>query len=54
MIQNNDNSIKIIANYKEKNYQFIEELTKPLNIFYNELCSYFQINPNNFIFYYKL
>ena len=48
MFQNKDNSIKIIVNYKENNYQFISELTKPLNIFYNELCSYFQINPNNF------
>jgi hypothetical protein len=48
MFQNKDNSITIIVNYKENNYQFIAELKKPLNIFYKELCSYFQINPNNF------
>lgn len=53
MFQNNDNSVNIIINYKENNYQFIAELTKPLNIFYNELCSYFKINPNNFTLLYN-
>lgn len=48
MFQNNEPAIQIIVNYKENNYQFITELSKTLNAFYNELCSYFQINPNNF------
>ena len=48
MLKNNDNTIKITVNYREINYQFITEPTKSLNMLYNELCSYFQINPNHF------
>ena len=41
----------ITLNFKQNNYQFSTELIKPLNIFYNEVCSYLQINPNNFSLY---
>jgi hypothetical protein len=43
----------IVVNYNEKNYQFSTELIKPVNIFYNEICSYFQINPNNYILFFN-
>ena len=52
MEQSNEVSKIIVVNYKDNNYQFSTELEKPINIFYNEICSYFQINPNNFILYY--
>ena len=41
----------ITLNFKQNNYQFSTELIKPLNTFYNEVCSYLQINPNNFSLY---
>ena len=49
---NNKNSKIILVTYNENNYQFASELIKPINIFYNEICSYLQINPNQFILYY--
>ncbi len=52
MEQSNEVSKIIVVNYKDNNYQFSTELEKPINIFYNEICSYLQINPNNFILYY--
>ena len=52
MEQSNEVSKIIVVNYNDNNYQFSTELVKPINIFYNEICSYFQINPNNFILYY--
>ena len=50
---NNNISKVIIVNYKNNNYQFSTELIKPINILYNEICSYFNINPNNYSFYYN-
>ena len=52
MEQSNEVSKIIVVNYKDNNYQFSTGLEKPINIFYNEICSYFKINPNNFILYY--
>ena len=43
----------ITLNFNQNNYQFDTELIKPLGTFYNEVCSYFQINPNNFSLYYN-
>ena len=42
MIQNNDiiSKIKTVI-YNENKYIFRTELSEPLNIFYNEICSYF-------------
>lgn len=51
MEQNNMTSKIITLNFKQNNYQFSTELIKPLNTFYNEVCSYLQINPNNFSLY---
>ena len=53
MEKNNESSRKIVVNYNDNNYQFNIELSKPLNALYNELCSYFQINPNNFVLYFN-
>ena len=53
MEKNNESSRKIVVNYNDNNYQFNIELSKPLNALYNELCSYFQINPNNFLLYFN-
>ena len=49
MEQNYGFSRIIVVNFKDNNYQFSTEIIKPVNIFYNEICSYFQINPNNYI-----
>ena len=52
-VKNNSQSMIITLSFKQKNYQFSTELIKPINIFYNEVCSYFQINPNNYTLYYN-
>ena len=52
MEQNNNLISKvIILNFNQNNYQFSTEIIKPLITFYNEVCAYLQINPNNFNLY---
>ena len=54
MKESNDSPSKIISlNYNQKKYQFNTELIKPINTFYNEVCSYLQINPNDYNLYYN-
>ena len=54
MEQKNNLSSKIITlNFRQNNYQFSSEIIKPINTFYNEVCSYLQIDPNNFDLYYN-
>lgn len=54
MEQKNNLSSKIITlNFRQNNYQFSSELIKQINTFYNEVCSYLQIDPNNFDLYYN-
>ena len=54
MEQNNNLISKvIILNFNQNNYQFSTEIIKPLITFYNEVCAYLQINPNNFNLYYN-
>ena len=53
MDQNNNLISKILLlNFKQNNYKFNTEIIKSLNTFYNEVCSYLQINPNNYNLYY--
>lgn len=53
MDQNNNLISKILLlNFKDNNYKFNTEIIKSLNTFYNEVCSYLQINPNNYNLYY--
>ena len=52
MERNNENSKIMLVIYNDNNYQFASELIKPINIFYNEICSYLQIDPNQFVLYY--
>ncbi len=54
MKQSNNLQSKIInLNFKENDYKFNTEIIKPLNIFYNEVCAYLQIEPNKFELYYN-
>ena len=54
MQRNNNIVSKIITlNFNQKNYQFSTEIIKPVNTFYTEVCSYLQIDPNNFNLYYN-
>ena len=49
MKQSNNFESKIITiNFKENNYKFNTELAKSLNVFYNEVCNYLQIEPSKF------
>lgn len=54
MKRSNNSTSKILTlNFNQNNYQFSTELIKPLNTFYNEICSYLQINPDKFNLYYN-
>ena len=51
---NNISDSKTVSlSYNNKIYQFSTELAKPVQLFYNEVCNYFQINPNRFMLYYN-
>ena len=43
----------IIVSFNKSEYKFSTEVEKPLNLFYNEVCSYFDINPNNYNIFLK-
>ena len=54
MEENYDLTQKILnLTFKQKDYQFRTQLIKPLSTFYDEVCSYLQIDPNNFTLYYR-
>ena len=46
-------SIVITLDYKDNKYQFSTELAKPIETFYNEVCSYLQLNPKYYLLYYN-
>ena len=52
-VKNNSSSKIINLSFKQNNYQFSTELLKPLTTFYNEVCSYLQISPNDYDLYYN-
>lgn len=52
-VKNNSSSKIINLSFKQNNYQFSTELLKPLTTFYNEVCSYLQISPNDHDLYYN-
>jgi hypothetical protein len=52
-VKNNSPSKIINLSFKKNNYQFSTELLKPLTTFYNEVCSYLQISPNDHDLYYN-
>jgi hypothetical protein len=52
-VKNNSPSKIINLSFKQNNYQFSTELLKPLTTFYNEVCSYLQISPNDHDLYYN-
>ena len=52
-VNQNDNTIITVVNYQNQNYQYNTEESKTLNTFYNELCDYFNINPDENIIYYQ-
>ena len=49
----NNNTIITVVNYQNQNYQYNTQTNKTLNTFYNELCNYFKINPDENMIYYK-
>ena len=51
--RNKSKSIVITLDYKDNKYQFSTELAKPIETFYNEVCSYLQINPKYYLLYYN-
>ena len=50
---NKSKSIVITLDYKDNKYQFSTELAKPIETFYNEVCSYLQLNPKYYLLYYN-
>lgn len=51
--RNKSKSIVITLDYKDNKYQFSTELAKPIETFYNEVCSYLQLNPKYYLLYYN-
>ena len=51
--RNKSKSIVITLDYKNNKYQFSTELAKPIETFYNEVCSYLQLNPKYYLLYYN-
>ena len=51
--RNKSKSIVITLDYKDNKYQFSTELAKPIKTFYNEVCSYLQLNPKYYLLYYN-
>ena len=53
-METNNNLVSkiLLLNFKQNNYKFNTEIIKSLNTFYNEVCTYLQINPNNYNLYY--
>ena len=53
MEKNISGTTTVSLSYNNTIYQFSTEFEKPVQLFYNEVCNYFQINPNRFMLYYK-
>ena len=51
--RNKSKSIVITLDFKDNKYQFSTELAKPIETFYNEVCSYLQLNPKYYLLYYN-
>ena len=49
---NQSKTITVSLSYNNAVYQFNTEIVKPIELFYNEVCNYLQINPNRFNIYY--
>ena len=49
---NQSKTITVSLSYNNAVYQFNTEIIKPIELFYNEVCNYLQINPNRFNLYY--
>ena len=49
---NQSKTITVSLSYNNAVYQFNTEIVKPIELFYNEVCNYLQINPNRFNLYY--
>ena len=45
---NQSKTITVSLSYNNAVYQFNTEIVKPIELFYNEVCNYLQINPNRF------
>ena len=53
MEKNISGTTTVSLSYNNTIYQFSTEFEKPVQLFYNEVCNYFQINPNRFMLYYN-
>ena len=51
--KNKSPSTVVSLKYNDNNYQFSTELAKPIELFFNEICSYLKINPKYFHLYYN-
>ena len=49
---NQSKTITVSLSYNNAVYQFNTEIIKPIELFYNEVCNYLQINPNRFNLHY--
>ena len=49
----NNNMILTIINYQNKNFRYTTKSDISLTTFYNEICNYFQTNPDENLFYYQ-
>ena len=45
---NQSKTITVSLSYNNAVYQFNTEIVKPIELFFNEVCNYLQINPNRF------
>ena len=53
MEKNISGTTTVSLSYNNTIYQFSTEFAKPVQLFYNEVCNYFKINPNRFMLYYN-
>ena len=51
--KNKSKSVIVTLNYEDTNYQFSTELSKPIEAFYTEVCSFLNINPKYYFLYYN-
>ena len=51
--KNKSKSVIVTVNYEDTNYQFSTELNKPVEAFFEEICSSLKINPKYYFLYYN-
>ena len=51
--KNKPQTVTVSLSFNDEIYQFNTELAKPIQLFYDEVCSYFQINPNRYALNYN-